>query len=280
MDNIRHILPQITLHYGDLTADYDLAMVISTLKPDELYNMAAQSDVGKSFKCPQYTSQVTGLGVLNLLECVRRFCPACRVYQASSSEMFGTLNGAANEQTPMFPNSPYGAAKLMAHNLVRIYRASYGLYACAGICFNHESPRRGLDFVTRKVSHAVTMIKAGKQDKLELGNLNAIRDWGYAGDYVNAMWMMLQNDHPVDYVIGTGEAHDIRHLVYEAFDYVGLDWEKYVITSSDNLRPLDVPYLCADASKIRRELGWQPSIDFKTLVRMMVDSDLQGIDNV
>lgn len=274
--NIDSIRDEITLHWGDLATENHLCSILYDLQPDEVYNLAGQSDVAASFEIPEYTGDVTGLGVTRLLEAIRYFSPNSKLYQASSSEMFGNYSyPPQNENTPFRARSPYSAAKIYAHNMVVCYRESYGLFGCCGILFNHESSRRGINFVTRKITNAVARIALGFQDKLELGNLAAKRDWGYSPDYVNAMWLMLQQDKPDDYVIGTGEAHSVQEFVVAAFSYAGLDWEKHVVINPKYNRPADVNYLEADASKARAKLGWTPTICFEELVRAMVDSDLK-----
>ena len=274
--NISSTMEKVTIHYGDLATENHLCCLLNDLKPDEIYNMAGQSDVGISFEIPEYTGDVTGLGVTRLLEAIRRFSPESKLYQASSSEMFGNAPPPQSETTPFKARSPYGAAKIYAHNMVICYRESYGIRACCGILHNHESERRGLNFVTRKISNAVARIKLGKQDKLHLGNMDAKRDWGYAPDYMRAVWMMLQHREPDDYVIGTGKAHSVRDFVEEAFGHVGLDWQKYVIGgSAEQARPSDINFLLADPSKAERILGWKPQVTFKELVRIMVDHDLK-----
>jgi len=274
--NISKIQDKITLHWGDLATENHLCGIIQHLQPDEIYNLAGQSDVAASFIIPEYTGDVTGLGVTRLLEAIRCFSPHSKLYQASSSEMFGNYYPPPqNENTPIRARSPYAAAKIYAHNMVVCYRESYDLFGCCGILFNHESERRGINFVTRKITNAVARISLGLQDKLELGNLDAQRDWGYSPDYVEAMWLMLQQDTPDDYVIGTGEARSVRDFVTAAFRYVGLDWKKYVVINPQYTRPADVNYLEADPSKAYSRLGWRPSTHFDELVRIMVDNDIK-----
>ena len=274
--NIDHLKGKITLHYGDMATENRLSVILHTLKPDEIYNLAGQSDVAASFDIPEYTGDVTGVGVIRLLEAIRAFSPESKLYQASSSEMFGNAPAPQSEMTPFRARSPYGAAKIFAHNAVVVYRESYGLFACCGVLFNHESERRGLNFVTRKISNAVARIKLGKQKELQLGNMDARRDWGYSPDYVRAMWLMLQQDTPDDYVIGTGEAHSVRDFVETAFEYVGLDWQKYVVSdTAAYIRPGDVNYLLADPAKAKAKLDWEPQVRFKELVQIMVDYDLE-----
>jgi len=246
------------------------------MKPDEIYNLAGQSDVRISFDIPEYTGEITGLGVLRLLEAARVFSPHSKIYQASSSEMFGDATPPQNEQTPFKARSPYGAAKIYAHNISVNYRQSYDMFICCGILFNHESERRGLNFVTRKISNAVARIYLGKQDILELGNMESRRDWGYSPDYVEAMWLMLQQDKPDDYVVGTGVAHSVKDFVIAAFEYLNLDWQKYVRADTPkDMRPSEVSLLLADARKAKEQLGWTPKTKFKDLVRIMVDNDLE-----
>jgi GDPmannose 4,6-dehydratase len=268
---------RLHINYGDVTEGSCLARFLHGIQPDEVYNLAAQSHVKVSFEMPEHTADTIGWGTLRLLQAVRDIGSKCRVYQASSSEMFGSSPPPQNEMTPFYPRSPYACSKLFAHTLAVNYRESYGLYACCGILFNHESPRRGGTFVTRKISRAVAHILCGLQDKLTLGNLNASRDWGYAPDYVRAMWMMLQQERPDDYVIGTGETHTVREFVEAAFSYVGLDWEKYVKIDPRYFRPAEVDFLLADSSKARKMLGWEPTIGFESLVRLMVDADLKEV---
>ena len=273
LKNIEHI-QDLKLHYGDLATDNHLSAVMSELQPDEVYNLASQSDVRISFDIPEYTGEITGLGVLRLLEAVRKFSPKSKFYQASSSEMFGNSPPPQNEDTPMCPRSPYGAAKLYGYNITRIYR-SYDLFCCNGILFNHESERRGKNFVTRKITESIPRILDGTQKKLYLGNLDAKRDWGYAPDYCEAMWLMMQQDKPDDFVIGTGEAHSVRDLLEVAFSYVGLDWEEYVEIDPKFYRPSEVNYLLADASKAKGVLGWEAKTSFNELVKKMVEFDLR-----
>jgi len=269
--------PNFFLHYGDLADSSGLARLVREIQPDEVYNLAAQSHVKVSFEMPEFTADVTGTGVLRLLEAIRMNSISTRFYQASSSEMFGASPPPQSEATPFHPRSPYSCAKAFAHTLCVNYRESYDMFAVSGILFNHESPRRGETFVTRKISRAVAMIKAGKQDLLYLGNLDAKRDWGYAGDYVEAMWLMLQKDEPKDYVIGTGEAHSVREFCDEAFSHVGLNWEDYVRHDERYERPAEVDYLLGDPTLARDELGWEPTVSFKQLVAMMVDADIAAI---
>jgi GDPmannose 4,6-dehydratase len=276
--NIEHIRSKLHLHYGDMATENQLALLVDEIKPDEIYNLAGQSDVKISFEIPEYTGDVTGLGVTRLLEAIRHFSPHSKLYQASSSEMFGNAPPPQNEKTPLRARSPYGAAKIYGHNIVIVYRESYGIFGCNGILFNHESERRGLNFVTRKISHAVASIYLGKQEKLELGNIAAYRDWGYAPDYVKAMWMMLQQEKPDDYVIGTGRTHTVCDFVCAAFKVLGMDWTKYTIANTANvMRPGEVNYLLADATKARTKLGWKPETSFEKLVRIMVKHDLKEL---
>jgi len=263
------------LHYGDLSASGTLLDVIYDVRPDEIYNLAAQSHVRVSFDMPEYTGDVTALGTMRLLDAVRRSGIQARFYQASSSEMYGGAHPPQNEQSVFEPRSPYAAAKLYAYWVTRNYREGYKLFACNGILFNHESPRRGETFVTRKITRALASIMAGKQNHLYLGNLDSKRDWGYAPEYVEAMWTMLQQDEADDYGIGTGEAHTVRDFLDEAFGYVGLDWSQYVRIDPKYFRPTEVDYLLADASNAAARLGWRPRVRFHELVRIMVDADLE-----
>jgi GDPmannose 4,6-dehydratase len=273
---ILQIRDRVDLHMGDLLDQRSLVDVLRATEPDEIYNLAAMSLVPASWAQPTLTAEFTGVGVTRLLEAMREVCPQARFYQASSSEMFGNAPVTPqNETTPFNPRSPYGVAKVYAHFITLNYRESYGLHACAGILFNHESPRRGLDFVTRKVTHSAAAIKLGLQDQLRLGNLDARRDWGFSGDAVRAIWLMLQADEPSDYVIGTGVDHSVRELVDLAFDHLGLDPEAHVKVDPGLLRPADVDHLRADASRARTELGWEPTVGFEELIRTMVDADLE-----
>src|SRR5688572_505625 len=266
---------RLFLHYGDLSDGARLVTLLHDIRPDEVYNLAAQSHVRVSFDEPEHTGDVTGIGSMRLLEAVRLTGLACRYYQASSSEMFGASPPPQDEATPFYPRSPYGVSKLAAHWYCVNYREAYGLFICNGILFNHESPRRGETFVTRKVTRAVGRIKAGLQQTVYLGNLEARRDWGFAGDYVQAMWLMLQQDTPDDYVVATGESHSVRELCEEAFGYVGLDWQQHVALDPRYERPTEVAHLCGNASKARSVLGWRPTVSFRELIRMMVDHDLE-----
>jgi GDPmannose 4,6-dehydratase len=274
-ERIEHLIPRIRIVAADLLDQHSLTMVLQEAQPDEIYNLAAQSFVPTSFTQPVLTGEFTALGVTRILEAVRLVCPTARFYQASSSEMFGKVVATPqNEATPFYPRSPYGVAKLYGHWITVNYRESYGLYAVSGILFNHESPRRGMEFVTRKVSDAAARIKLGLATELRLGNLDAKRDWGYAGDYVDAMWRMLQSPTPQDYVVGTGATHSVGQLVSVAFDHVGLDWRKHVVVDPQFYRPAEVDLLIADPARIRTELGWTPGVSFENLVKMMVDADL------
>ncbi|BEQ13241.1 GDP-mannose 4,6-dehydratase [Desulfoferula mesophila] len=282
IEHIRRSSPEqesnFQLVYGDLTDSSSLNQILQSVQPHEIYNLAAQSHVKVSFEVPEYTADTTALGALRLLEGMRQLGVKARYYQASSSEMFGqTEADAQKETTPFHPRSPYACSKVFAYWITINYRESYGMFAVNGILFNHESPRRGETFVTRKISMAVARIKAGLQDKLYLGNLDAQRDWGYAGDYVEAMWMMLQQDQPEDYVIGTGETHSVRDFVEEAFTSVGLDWRDYVEIDPRFFRPADVEYLRCDPGKAKRKMGWEPRVKFHELVKMMVEADLEEL---
>jgi GDPmannose 4,6-dehydratase len=281
IDHIYHDLhgnvqkPELYLHYGDLTASDTLQDLIYNIRPDEIYHLGAQSHVRVSFDMPEFTGDVTGLGTTRILEAVRKSGVKARYYQASSSEMFGGANPPQNEVSLFAPRSPYAIAKLYAYWMTRNYREAYNLYACNGLLFNHESPRRGETFVTRKITRALAAIKAGKQKVLYLGNLDSLRDWGYAPEYVEAMWIILNHDQPDDFVIGTGESHTIREFLDEAFGYAGMDWHEYVKIDPAYFRPTEVDYLLADASKAKRELGWEPKVKFHELVRIMVDADME-----
>jgi len=275
-ERIGHLLDRVHVVAADLLDQHSLTTVIRDAKPHEVYNLAAQSFVPTSWNQPVLTGEFTALGVTRLLEAVRLAHPEARFYQASSSEMFGkAMETPQRETTPFYPRSPYGVAKVYGHWITVNYRESYGLYAVSGILFNHESPRRGLEFVTRKVTDAVARIKRGKATELRLGNLEAGRDWGFAGDYVEAMWRMLQPPEPQDYVVGTGESHTVRDLCATAFGHVGLDWQQYVKIDPRFVRPAEVDVLLADAGRARRELGWAPKVGFEELVKMMVDADLE-----
>lgn len=273
--NISHIYDEIELVEGDLLDQGSLMKVIRKTKPDEIYNLAAQSFVGTSWDQPILTGHITGLGVTNLLEAIRASKLDIKFYQASSSEMFGRVYEIPQtEKTPFYPRSPYGVAKLYGHWITINYRESFHLYACSGILFNHESPRRGIEFVTRKVTDAVAKIKLGKQKELRLGNMESKRDWGFAGDYVEAMWLMLQQDKPEDFVIATGETHTVKELVETAFGYVGLNWQDYVVIDPQLFRPAEVDLLIGSPDKAKRMLGWNPKVNFKQLIEMMVEADL------
>jgi GDPmannose 4,6-dehydratase len=265
------------LHYSDLTDSSSLAWLLSDIRPDEIYNLGAQSHVKVSFDTPEYTSDVVALGTVRLLEAIRRTGLKCRFYQASSSEMFGSTPPPQSETTAFHPRSPYACAKAFAHQITVNYRESYGIHASCGILFNHESPRRGETFVTRKITRAVAQILLNTQSELFLGNLDARRDWGFAGDYVEAMWAMMQQECPADYVIGTGESHSVREFAEAAFAHVGLDWEEYVKVDSRYYRPAEVDDLRADASKARHVLNWEPRASFSELVQMMVDADIAAL---
>ena len=277
-ERIEHLLDRITIVPADLLDQHSLTMVIQDAKPDEVYNLAAQSYVPTSWSQPVLTGEFTALGVTRILEAIRLAHPTARFYQASSSEMYGRVTETPQrESTSFYPRSPYGVAKAYGHWIMVNYRESYGLYAVSGILFNHESPRRGIEFVTRKVTDGVARIKLGLATELRLGNLDARRDWGYAGDYVDAMWRMLQQPAAADFVIGTGVCHTVRQLVETAFGHVGLDWQRYVTTDPRFIRPAEVDLLVADPSKARAELGWSPTVDFAGLIAMMVDADLERL---
>jgi GDPmannose 4,6-dehydratase len=272
---VQHLLDRIALRPADLLDQLSLIRLIEDVRPHELYNLAAMSFVPASWDQPLLTGEFNSLGVTRVLEAIRQVDPSIRLYQASSSEMFGKVREVPqNELTPFHPRSPYGVSKVYGHYITVNYRESYGLFACSGILFNHESPRRGHEFVTRKVTDGVARIKLGLADSLTLGNLDACRDWGFAGDYVKAMWLMLQQERPDDYVVASGVAHSVRDLVEAAFGYVGLDWQKYVKTDPKLYRPAEVDHLIGDATKARTALGWQPTVDFTGLVAMMTDADL------
>ncbi len=268
---------RLFLHYADLTDESRLIRLLQRIEPDEVYNLAGQSHVGVSFDEPEYTGDTVGLGAVRLLEAVRTAGTECRYYQASSSAMFGAADGRQNEDAPFRPNSPYGAAKLYAHWATATYREGYGMYAVSGILFNHESPRRGETFVTRKVSRAVARIQAGLEDYLYMGDLDAVRDWGYAPEYVEGMWRMLQADQPSDYVLATGTSYSVRDFVVAAFEHAGLDWEKYVRRDERYLRPTETAVLLGDASRAERELGWQPQVHTDRLVQVMVNADIEAL---
>ncbi len=275
---IEHLLDRVQLKPADLLDQLSLIRVIDDVRPQELYNLAAMSFVPASWDQPMLTGEFNAQGVTRMLEAVRQVDPKIRVYQASSSEMFGKVREVPQtELTPFYPRSPYGVSKVFAHYITVNYRESYNLFAVSGILFNHESPRRGLEFVTRKVTDGVARIKLGLAKSVSLGNLDAQRDWGFAGDYVRAMWMMLQQDRPDDYVIATGESHSVRELVEVAFGRVGLDWKKYVQLDPKLIRPAEVDHLVGNASKARSALGWTPDVDFRGLIQMMVDADMERL---
>jgi GDPmannose 4,6-dehydratase len=273
---IEHIREKIEIYQADLLDQSSLAKVLADVQPDEVYNLAAMSFVPTSWQQPVLTAEFTAVGVTRMLEALRQSCPKARFYQASSSEMYGkVLEVPQSENTPFYPRSPYGVAKVYGHYITVNYRESYNLFACSGILFNHESPRRGLEFVTRKITDAVAKIKLGLQSELRLGNLDARRDWGFAGDYVRAMWLMLQQNSADDYVIGTGETHTVREFVEIAFNHVGLDWQKFVVVDPKFYRPAEVDLLLGNPTKAIKTLGWKPDVSFPQLVTMMVDADLK-----
>lgn len=275
-ERISHVLDKIELVYGDLLDQSSIMKILQDVQPDEIYNLAAQSFVKDSWTEPLATGEFTGLGVLRVLEAMRQICPKAKFYQASSSEMFGSAKAPQNEKTRFEPRSPYAVSKVFGHYITVNYRESYGLFACSGILFNHESPRRGIEFVTRKISDGVARIKLGLADELRLGNLEAKRDWGYAGDYVKAMWLILQQEKADDFVIGSGVNHTVKDFVIAAFKSVDIaNWEKYVKVDPKFLRPAEVFDLRADTTKAQKKLGWKPQTDFETLVKMMVESDLK-----
>ena len=277
-DRIRHIQYRVTIVQGDLLDQVSLINILQEHRPEEIYNLAAQSFVPTSFEQPVLTGEFTALGVTRMLDAIRTVDRSARFYQASSSEMFGKVHEVPQrETTRLHPRSPYGVAKVYGHWITINYRESYDLFACSGILFNHESPRRGLEFVTHKITNAVARIKLGLADEVRLGNLDSRRDWGYAPDYVRAMWLMLQQDQPDDYVVATGETHSVREFCQVAFDRVGLDWEKYVVVDPKFYRPAEVDLLVGDPSKAKRLLGWEPSVTFQDLVRLMVDADLESL---
>jgi len=275
--NTKHLEGKVTFLQGDLTDQNSLFRCLKESNPDEVYNLAAQSFVGESWNTPEHTSEVTGLGVLRILEAIREFNPKIRFYQASSSEMFGRMvENPSNENTPFYPRSPYGVAKLYGHWITKNYRESYDIFACSGILFNHESERRGIDFVTRKISDGVARIKLGLANHISLGNLDAKRDWGYAPDYIEVMWLMLQQDTPDDYVIATGDTRSIREFLDEAFKCVGIeDWEPYIKIDPQFMRPAEVDVLRGDYSKAKFQLGWEPKTNFNELVKIMIDNDIK-----
>jgi GDPmannose 4,6-dehydratase len=277
-ERISHIKHKLHLVQADLLDELSLIKMMTEIMPDEIYNLAAMSFVPTSWDQPILTGEFTGIGVVRVLEAMRRVCPKAKFYQASSSEMYGKVREVPQtEQTPFYPRSPYGAAKAFGHYITVNYRESYNLFAVSGILFNHESPRRGKEFVTRKVTDAVARIRLGQTKELRMGNLDSKRDWGFAGDYVEAMWRMLQQNTPDDYVVATGMAHSVKELVEVAFDHVGLRWEKYVVLDPAFVRPAEVDHLLGDSSKARRVLGWKPKVDFSGLVKMMVDADLERV---
>jgi GDPmannose 4,6-dehydratase len=277
-DRIAHLLDRVELVQADLLDQFSLVSALEDARPTEVYNLAAQSFVPTSWRQPVLTTEFTGTGVTRLLEAIRATDPTVRFYQASSSEMFGKVTEIPQtESTPFYPRSPYGVAKVYGHFITVNYRESYGLFAVSGILFNHESPRRGLEFVTRKISDGVARIKLGLRDELRLGNMNARRDWGFAGDYVEAMWLMLQRDEPSDFVIATGKQHSVREFADRAFAHAGLDPEDHVIMDPALLRPAEVDHLIGDASRAQLELGWEPRVSFEQLVAMMVDADLERL---
>lgn len=277
-DRIKHLQDDIELVYGDLLDQVSLIAILQEHHPDEVYNLAAQSFVPTSFEQPVLTGEFTALGVTRMLDAIRLVDKNIKFYQASSSEMFGKVREVPqNENTPFYPRSPYGVAKVYGHYIAVNYRESYELFACSGILFNHGSPRRGLEFVERKVARGAARIKLGLAEELRLGNLDAERDWGYAGDYVKAMWMMLQQPEPDDYVVGTGVTHSVRELCQVAFGYLGLNWEDYVVSDPKFFRPAEVDQLVADPRKAREKLGWKPTVSFEELVKMMVDADLEAL---
>ena len=282
-DRIDHVFSDLqkmdnfSLVYGNMIDAGNIHRLLLDHKPDEIYNLAAQSHVRVSFDTPEETAEIVGMGTLRLLEAARNICPDVKIYQASSSEMFGdNPENPQSEATRLMPASPYACAKVFAHNLCRNYRESYGMHISSGILFNHESPRRGETFVTRKITKAAARIRLGQQDKLYLGNLEAKRDWGFAGDYVEAMWLMLQQENPDDYVIATGETHTVEEFLHEVFDYAGLDVSKYVEIDERLFRPHEVPLLLGDPTKAKEQLGWEPKVKFKELARMMYDEDLKA----
>jgi GDPmannose 4,6-dehydratase len=275
-ERIEHIRSRITLHQGDLLDPRSLVDTLRAARPDEIYNLAAMSFVAASWAQPTLTAEFSGLGVTKLLEAMREVCPEARFYQASSSEMFGKVREKPQtERTPFYPRSPYGVAKCYGHFITINYRESYGLHATSGLLFNHESPRRGLEFVTRKITWHAAAIRHGLDVELRLGNLDAERDWGFAGDYVRAMWLMLQRDEPDDYVIATGVSHSVKDCLEVAFDHAGLEIDDHVIIDPTLIRPAEVEHLVGDATKAKEQLGWEPEVDFEQLIRMMVDADLE-----
>ncbi len=279
-ERITHIQDRIILISGDLLDQNSLINAIKESNPDEIYNLASQSFVPTSWKQPVFTGEATALGVARMLEAIKVVNPKIKFYQASSSEMFGKVREVPQtEKTEFYPRSPYGVAKLYGHWITVNYRESYNMFCCSGILFNHESPRRGLEFVTRKITNGAAKIKLGLSNELRLGNLEAKRDWGFAGDYVRAMWLMLQQDEPDDYVIATGITHSVKDLVQIAFDYLNLNWEDYVVIDPKFVRPAEVDLLLGDSTKARKKLGWKPEVNFKDLIKMMVDNDLEKLKN-
>jgi GDPmannose 4,6-dehydratase len=277
-ERIEHLRDKIKLIQGDLLDEISLIHVLKESQPSEVYNLAAQSFVPTSWKQPVLTSEFTAIGVTKMLEAICHVDKSIRFYQASSSEMYGKVREVPQtELTPFYPRSPYGVAKAYGHYITVNYRESYDLFACSGILFNHESPRRGLEFVTRKVTDGVARIKLGLAKDLRLGNLDARRDWGFAGDYVRAMWMMLQQAEPDDYVVATGEAHSVKDLVQVAFDHVGMDWEQYVVIDPEFMRPAEVDLLIGDPAKAKKDLGWEPKVSFSEMIKMMVDADIKRL---
>lgn len=277
-ERIGHLRDRIKLHQGDLLDQYSLAALLEEIEPHEVYNLAAQSFVPTSWNQPVLTGEFSGLGVTKMLEAIRHTKSKARFYQASSSEMFGKVRQVPqNEETPFYPRSPYGVAKVYGHHITVNYRESFGIFAVSGIMFNHESPRRGLEFVTRKVTNGAARIKLGLQDRLNIGNLDAKRDWGFAGNYVDAMWRMLQQQQPEDYVIATGKTHSVRDVCEIAFARLGLDWRKHAHVDPALVRPAEVDLLIGDASKAKKKLGWEPKMQFKELIEMMVDADLEKL---
>ena len=275
-DRIKHLTDRINIMQGDLLDQYSLIQIMEQVRPDEVYNLAAMSFVPTSWNQPVLTAEFTAIGVTRVLEAIRIVNPRIRFYQASSSEMFGKVQAIPQtEDTPFYPRSPYGVAKVYGHWITVNYRESYDIFGASGILFNHESPRRGMEFVTRKVTHTVARIKKGLSQELRMGNLDAQRDWGFAGDYVKAMWLMLQQEKPDDYVVATGETHSVRELVEIAFEHVGLNWRDYVVIDERFIRPAEVDLLIGDSSKARNQLGWTPEVSFPELVSMMVDADLK-----
>ncbi len=273
-ENIQHLLPKVTIVTGDLGDSSSLVRIMQTVQPDEVYNLGAQTFVKASWDLPELTGDITGVGVVRLLEAIRNCAPAARFYQASSSEVFGkAVETPQTETTPFYPRSPYGVAKVYGHWITVNYRESYNLFACSGILFNHESPRRGREFVTRKIAEGAARIKAGRDKELRMGNMDAQRDWGFAGDYVEAMWLMLQQDKPDDFVVGTGETHSVKEFAQLAFDHVGLDWKKYVVHDEEFMRPAEVDRLQSNPAKAKKILGWRPKTSFPELVKMMVEAE-------